>query len=96
MHAREYSGALSSLACVRSVYDHLPPSATRRPARAGTHIVPGVDGGLYAFHGIDENAAKLEVWTHASHPCCIATGGTRTCGRKPRSSTWFPWRSMRV
>ncbi|KAG1652981.1 hypothetical protein FOA52_006315, partial [Chlamydomonas sp. UWO 241] len=25
-----------------------------------THIVPGVDGGLYAFHGIDENAAKLE------------------------------------
>lgn len=29
----------------------------------GVHIFPGVDGGLYAYHGVDSETAKLEVST---------------------------------
>jgi len=29
----------------------------------GVHIFPGVDGGLYAYHGLDSNKARLEVRT---------------------------------
>ncbi len=28
----------------------------------GVHIFPGVDGGLYAYHGLDANSARLEVF----------------------------------
>lgn len=30
-------------------------------AAPGLNIFPGVDGGLYAYHGLDQSTAKLEV-----------------------------------
>ena len=33
----------------------------------GVHIFPGVDGGLYAYHGLDRDTARLEVRISIRH-----------------------------
>ena len=38
-----------------------PLVSVKQPQDSKMHIFPGVDGGLYAYHGLGDDGAKLEV-----------------------------------